>query len=305
MRHRLEYGLARLVFGLLGRAPRSSERLGATLGRLAHRLGWRRRVVEEQLGRAYPDRDETWVRRTARACFEHVGREWFTVPALVRLGLDEVRRRVELTEGGDELRAAFEEGRGVVVVSGHLGNWELAGSTLAALGYPVDAVWQRLKNRQLSYFVKQMRERLGIGLIERTDAWGRLMGSLAAGRVVAFVADQDARERGVFVPFFGRLASTHRAPALLALRAGAPFLLGGVRRVGARRYEAFVVRLEPPAGADVKEQVVALTRMWASELERRIRLSPEQYFWHHKRWKTVPPGTAAEGGGMNRQELRN
>jgi KDO2-lipid IV(A) lauroyltransferase len=226
-----------------------------------------------------------------------VGREWFTLPALARGGPEEVRRRVAFSEGRDAFVGAFEQGRGVVLVSGHFGNLELAGSALPAYGLPVDAVWQRLRNEPLSRFVEEIRERLGIGLIERGDAWDQLMDSLAAGRIVVFVADQDARSRGVFVPFFGRLASTHRAPALLALRAGAPFFLGGTQRIGQRRYKAWAVRLDPPAGVDGREQVLALTRMWTSELERRIRLSPEQYFWHHRRWKTVAPGTAPEGGG--------
>jgi KDO2-lipid IV(A) lauroyltransferase len=286
-----------LLFGLLGRAPELSERLGAALGRLAYRLGWRRRVVETQIAEAYPERDAAWVRATARACFEHVGCEWLTVPALVRGGLDEVRRRVEFQEGRAGLEAAFEAGRGVVMVSGHFGNWELAGSALAAFGFPVDAVWQRLKNRQLSRFVEETRERLGMGLIERSGAWDKLTGSLAAGRVVAFVADQDARTQGVFVDFFGRPASTHRAPALLALRVGAPFFVGGAQRIGPRRYRAWVVRLDPPQGLEIKDQVRELTRMWVSELERRIRVSPAQYFWHHKRWKTVPPGTAPPAAG--------
>ncbi len=287
----------RLVFGLLGRAPGLSERLGAGLGGLAHRLGWRRRVVESQLAQAYPESGDGWIRDTAKSCYKHLGREWFTVPALVRGGLDEVRRRVEFGEGREALQAAFEEGRGVVVVSGHFGNWELAGSVLAAFGFPVDAVWQRLKNESLGRFVEETRERLGMKLIERGHAWDRLSDSLAAGRVLAFVADQDARRSGVFVPFFGRLASTHRAPALLALRAGTPFFVGGAHRIEPRRYRAWIVRLEPPNGVDSRRQVLELTRMWTSELERRIRLSPEQYFWHHKRWKTVPPGTVPEAGG--------
>jgi KDO2-lipid IV(A) lauroyltransferase len=288
-----------LTFGLLGRVPGLSERLGATLGRLAYRIGWRRRVVEAQLAQAYPDRDEEWVRGTARSCYEHVGREWFTLPAFARGGPQEVHKRVVFSEGIDAFRAAFEEGRGVVAVSGHFGNWELAGSGLAAYGLPVDAVWQRLRNEPLSRFVAEIRERLGMGLIERSDAWDQLMDSLAAGRVVTFVADQDARSRGVFVPFFGRLASTHRAPALLALRAGTPFFVGGAHRIGQRRYQGWLVRLEPPAGIDSRQQVIELTRMWTSELERRIRLSPEQYFWHHRRWKTVPPGTAPKDGCIN------
>jgi KDO2-lipid IV(A) lauroyltransferase len=251
------------------------------------------------LALAFPEQDESWVRQTAKACFEHVGGEAFTLPRLLRSGLSEVRRRLEVIEGEEVLREAFAEGRGVVMVSGHFGNWELAGSALAALGYPVDAVMQRLKNAQLNRLIEEMRARLGMGLIDRVAAWDRYVDSLTAGRVVAFVADQDARKRGVFVPFFGRLASTHRAPALLALRARAPFLIGGTRRVGPQRYHGWIVRLDPRPALSTQDQVLDLTRRWAGELESRIRLSPEQYFWHHKRWKSQPPGTAPLGVGRN------
>ena len=267
------------------------DRFGGGLGRVAYRLGWRREVVERQLADAFPDRPGSWVAITARASFEHVGREIVTLAAMARQQLEEVHRRIEVFEGRESLADAFAEGRGIVVVSGHFGNWELAGSALPAFGYPTDAVMQGLKNRRLNRYVIALRNRLGIRLIDRVDAWDVLLESLRSGRVVAVVADQDARSRGVFVPFFGRPASTHRAPALLALRARAPFFVGGVCRVGPRRYHAWVVRLEPPQGLDIKEQVIELTRMWTAELERRIRVSPEQYFWHHKRWKTPPPGT--------------
>ncbi len=260
------------------------------MGELAYRLGWRRRVVEDQLARAFPDRDEAWVRDTARACFRHVGREALTLPTLLRRGLPEVRRRLEVIDGVDEFDRAIKAGKGVVIVTGHFGNWELAGSTIAALGYTVDAVMQRLKNRYLNRLLEDTRRRLGMGLIDRVDAWDRLTGSLEAGRVVAFVADQDARRHGIFVPFMGRPASTHRAPALLALRAGVPFFVGGARRVGPGRYHGWVVPLEAGGNANVKERVYELTRQWVAELEARVRLSPEQYFWHHKRWKTAPPG---------------
>ncbi len=116
--------------------------------------------------------------------------------------------------------------------------------------------------------------------------------SLAEGRVVAFVADQDARDKGVFIPFFGRPASTHRSPALLALRTGTPFFVGGAHRVGPRQYHAWTIRLDPAEGVDARDQVIDLTRRWVAEVERRVRLYPEQYFWHHRRWKWQPPGTA-------------
>lgn len=283
---------------MLARTPPGvGERLGQGLGGLAYRLGWRRRVVEDQLARAYPDERDEWIHDTAKACFRHVGREWLSVPLVTHRGVDEVCRRIVVFEGLEVLKAAYEEGRGLVVVSGHFGNWDLAGSWLAALGYPVDAVMQGLKNPKLTRFVKDFRRRLGMGLIDRASAWDRLTESVAAKRVVAFVADQDARSSGVFVPFFGRPASTHRAPALLALRMGAPFLVGGAHRTGPQEYYAWIVRIDLPEGTDVKQQVFELTRRWVAELERRVRLYPEQYFWHHRRWKTVPPGTDPAIGG--------
>ncbi len=236
---------------------------------------------------------------TARACFEHVGRELLGLPRVARRGLAEVRARIVEAEGLDLLREAYDEGRGLVVVTGHFGNWELAGASLPAFGFPVDAVMQAMRNPYLTGYVRRSRERLGMGLIDRADAWARLTRSLAAGRVVAFVADQDARGRGVFVPFLGRPASTHRAPALLALRARVPLLVGGVERVGRLRYRLWVKRLAPPARCGVGERVRELTRLWSQELERRVRLSPEQYFWHHKRWKTVPPGTDGPAAGIS------
>lgn len=281
--------------------PRTGERIGQALGGLAYQLGWRRRVVCDQLVRSFPDRDEPWIEETAKACFRHVGREWLTVPYFSKRGLDEVRHRIVKFEGRDVLAAAYDEGRGVVIVSGHFGNWELAGPALAAFGYPVDAVMQGLTNPRVNRFVQDVRRRNGMGLIDRAGAWDRLMESLAARRVVAFVADQDAREKGVFVPFFGKPASTNRAPALLALRNGAPFLVGGAHRVGPQRYHAWTVRVDPPAGMEIKDQVYDMTRRWIAELERRVRLYPEQYFWHHKRWKSIPPGTkAAEAGTRSR-----
>lgn len=271
--------------------------MGEGLGELAYRLRFRRGVVENQISAAFPEQNGEWVSATARASFRHVGREWLTVPYFTRRGLGEIDRRIVEFEGGDEYRAAYEEGRGVVVVSAHFGNWELAGSVLAAFGYPTDAVMQRLSNPGLNRFVKDLRNRNGMGLIDRAAAWDRLRASIAAKRVVAFVADQDARHRGLFVPFLGQPASTHKGPAVLALRTGAPFFVGGVHRVAPQQYHGWLIRLDPGQGADLGEQVMDLTRRWIGEVERRVRLYPEQYFWHHRRWKTKPPGTDPDGPG--------
>ena len=217
-----------------------------------------------------------------------------------------MKANVEFREGREELAEAFAEGRGVVMVTGHFSNWELAGAVMTAHGYPVDGVMQKLKNPWLNRYITTSRERLGIRLVDRGGAWNSLLEYLREGRIVAFVADQDAGRSGVFVPFFGRPASTHRAPALLALRGGAPLIVGGIRRVGPRRYVSWAKRLEPggAGGETPAERVESLTRRWVAELERQIRLSPEQYFWHHRRWKTRPAGTVARAVGTKTEKAR-
>jgi KDO2-lipid IV(A) lauroyltransferase len=274
------------------------EALGSTLGRAAYRIGWRRAVVEEQLARSFPDRDPHWIRATARACYEHVGREAVALAGFFQGDAHAIREAVVEFEGLGALRSALAEGRGLVIVTGHFGNWEVAGGAVAAHGLPIEAVMQSLTNPHLNRYVQRVRRRLGMGLIDRVEAWDRLRSGLRAGRIIAFVADQDARERGVFVPFFGRSASTHRAPALLAIRARAPFFFGGATRLAPRRYRVWAVRLEPASEGELRDRVVDLTRRWTEGLEARIRLSPEQYFWHHRRWKTRPQGTAPVGAGI-------
>jgi KDO2-lipid IV(A) lauroyltransferase len=194
-------------------------------------------------------------------------------------------------KGLDDLKAVARAGHGAIILTGHLGNWEMAGAAIAASGIDLDAVARGMANRRFEADLFEVREQLGIGLIDRDQALKGVLRSLRRGRVVAILGDQNASDGGVFVPFFGELAATARGPALFALRTGAPLFVGIlVREPGWRqRYTAELRRVEvPPTGnleADVRTLVVEYTR----ELERAIRRVPEQYFWHHRRWKTRPP----------------
>lgn len=124
--------------------------------------------------------------------------------------------------------------------------------------------------------------------IDRRRAPQLALRSLRAGRIVAFVADQDARGSGVFVPFFGRPASTHRGPALLALRAGSPLFLGYGIRLAPGRFLGHLERVEVDRGGEIDVAVDRLTAAFTAKLEEAIRRAPDQYFWHHRRWKTRP-----------------
>lgn len=304
LRHRLEYRAVRAARGLdrlLG--PQRSAALAAALGRFIYRrLRIRADVVEDQLRHAFPDRGEAWIRATARRSYEHLAREAMVMIRLSRLGREAVIEATEL-DGLDALRAALEEGNGALVVSGHMGNWEIGGAALAARGIPMDAVARRQANPLVDEMVNRARHRLGMTIIPMGGATERTLKSLRTGHVVGLVADQDARERGVFVPFFGRPASTHRGPALLALRSGAPVFSAAAVRQPEGHYRVRLRRVPIPeadTGEGTEERRVRdLTAALAAAVESAVREHPDQYLWHHRRWKTRPadedPGCTPEG----------
>lgn len=298
IRHRLEYWLvlgARWLDRLLG--PRASAALAAAVGRFAYRvLRIRAAVAEHQLRRAFPERDEEWIRAVARGAYEHLGREAVMLIRLSRLGREAIIEATDV-EGFDAFRAAVAEGNGALVVTGHLGNWEIGGAGVAARGVPLDAVARPQGNPLVDRLINDARERLGMTVVPLGGATKQVLRSLRAGRVVALVADQDARRRGAFVPFFGRPASSHRGPALLALRSGAPVFAAAATRLPDARYRIRLRRIPLPDIDDPARQEQQLTAALAAALESWVREDPDQYLWQHRRWKTRPPGTAAEGVG--------
>lgn len=292
LRHRLEFALFHVLCGMIVGLP---ER--AALG-LCSILGWlagvvlriRRRDVDRHLEIAFSDRDPAWRRRVARRSYRHFTREAAITVRLAGLDPGEVTKRTR-TEGFDELRKAVEAGTGAVLVSGHLGNWEVAGAAAAARGIPLDAVVHPQSNPLFDRYLVRMRSRLGLKVVVKNQARRLALRSLASGRLIAFVSDQNIRKGGVFVDFFGTAAATPRGPALVALRSGAPVFFGTAVRVPGwpSRYR---VKAEPvPVRRDVPtdEAIRDLTQRYTAILEQGVCEAPEQYFWHHRRWKTRPP----------------
>jgi Kdo2-lipid IVA lauroyltransferase/acyltransferase len=291
VRYGAEYGLIRLALALdrvLG--PERSDRLAAALGRLAYRrLRIRADVVEAHLRHAFPERDEAWVQATAAESYAHLGREGIAMLRLGRLGRDDVLAAVDAPPIVDEIVAGSAAGKGTVLVTGHVGNWEVAGAYIAARGVPIDAVVRRLKNPYFHRLITRARERLGLRLVTRGGATQVALDGLANGRSIGLAADQDARRGGIFVPFLGRPASTHRGPAVLAIRTGAPLYVGMAARKPDGRYHLMVQRIPIPEEGEFEDRVRKVTETWTQALEAAVREYPEQYFWHHRRWKTTPP----------------
>ena len=293
--HWVEFALVRALETAVSLLPeRAADRFGAGLGRTIHRLGIRQDVVAENLRMAYPDAGNEWLESTRQRTYEHLGRE---AAAMLRLSKLDARAVVDRTRavGWDQFEDALSLGRGVILVTGHYGNWELAAAAIASRGVPISAIARRQGNRIVDERLREVRRLLGVETIYQSQAISRVPRVLRANGVVGIVADQDARGAGIFVPFFGRAASTHRGPALFAIRSGAPILTCSARRLPGRdvRYEVVLETVPVIRTGDLERDVRNLTADLSARLERLIREEPEQYFWFHKRWKSRPedPGT--------------
>jgi KDO2-lipid IV(A) lauroyltransferase len=288
---RAEHLLLLVVSAVVRRLPeRMALALGAGCGWLAGSvLRIRRRVVADNLARAFPEASPSWRGRVGAACYRHLGREAVALLRLEGMHAAEVRERCAVS-GIEAVRDALAAGRGVLLLTGHLGNWEVGGAGLAARAVPLDVVARRQRNPLFEARLLRMRERLGMRVIYRHEATRAVLRSLREPRAVALVADQNAAVGGIFVDFFGTPAATVRGPGLLAARTDALVATAFVRRLeGPRaRYHLDIEPLSFERTGDPTEDLLALTRAYHTGLEAAIRAEPAQYFWFHRRWKTRP-----------------
>jgi KDO2-lipid IV(A) lauroyltransferase len=267
----------------------AARRTGRGLALLAHRpLQIRRGVVERQIADSFPDRDVAWVRDTARACYLHFGEE---IAALARPTPQRVERMLARAHDPAGLYASqrqlFEGGSGAIIVTGHIGNWELAGAYLAMAGVPVTAVVRRQRGAVDRRF-QRIRRAMGLEIVYQEEPARSLVQALRAGRTLTLVADQHAVRGGVPVPFLGRPASTFRGPARLAIACQVPLFFGALLRDG----DDYRVALERVDGEDGCPDDIDLTRSWVERLEKLVLQHPHQYFWFHRRWKLAALGTS-------------
>ena len=289
LRDRVTTGLARALIARV-RAARWPAVLaqGARLGDLGHALGLRRNVARENLARAFPQLEPAARARILREHYRELGRvciEYARLAELSRAAEGEVLTRIE---GLEHLMRARDEGRGAILLTGHFGSFELLGAWLARY-HPVDFVVQTLSNPGMDAWIRAERSAAGVGQIPIGAGMRGALAALRANRWVAMLADQDARSHGVFVPFFGRLASTPVGPASLSLRTGAPIVMGFDRRLPDGRHVLVVEPAVTITDPEASDAALRLTAAHTARLEARVREQPESWFWLHRRWKTPPP----------------
>ena len=294
--HTAEYLALRGTVAALNALPwQRAGRLGAGLGTLGFRpLGIRRDVVESQLRAAFPALDDREILRIARASYAHLGRTAIETALVPSLGRARIIDLFEKVTGWSHIEDGIRAGRGIILVTGHLGNWELGGAYLAARGMPVDAIVRHMANPRFDRYLNSTRASLGIRVVYDDQAVRLTPRALRDGRLVAFLADQGVRGlASTFVPFFGRLAKTPRGPAVFALRLDAPVLFGAAIRQPNGRYHMTFEPVEVTRTGDRERDTDDIVARYTLALERWVRIAPEQYLWQHRRWRRQPPGAPA------------
>lgn len=288
LRNRLELGAYLLLRGLFGLLPlRVAEALGRGAGRLYRLLdARRRRLVAENLARAFPEKGPDGLARLERAVFAHFGGLAAELLRCEKEPLESLLGRIEVV-GLEHARAAAASGRGVFFATPHLGNWEWAALVTGANGFPVTIVARPLDNPFLDARLTAMRERTGCRVVSKRDAARTLLKTLREGGIVGILADQRARPPdAVEVPFFGRPASTTTAVARFAEKTGALFLPVVCLRTGPGRYRLVYSEPVDPAALPESERAVApLTARVTALVESQVRAAPEQWLWLHDRWR--------------------
>jgi Kdo2-lipid IVA lauroyltransferase/acyltransferase len=299
LRKRIKRSVRSLIVGaairLLSLLPLGAAlALGGLLGRMAYLFaGKTRRLALGHLALAFPERSQAERAALARKMFVHLGRAAMEVVA-IRSYDAHLDSYVELVNG-DVLREVMARGKGMMFVTGHVGNWELLARRIARAGVPNAVIAKAGHDPRLNALAEEFRASGGVTTLwrENPDTGRAIIRTFRQGRALGLLIDQDTDVQGVFVPFFGRLAYTPRAAADLALRFGAPVVVGTIRRKPPGRGDGHLLEVvEIPFDANAQDreaEAIRLTAACSCALEAAIRRSPEEWVWMHERWKTRPP----------------
>lgn len=282
----IEYLALRFLYGVLGRLPYfPGNAIGRALGRGVGFLSSRRtQVAATNLRAAFPEEKPETIQAWTRGVWSELGASVWEFARLGVLSTEEFDREVRVV-GAEHLRVAHAQGKGVVLFTGHLGNWEYTSWATARAGFPTAVIARRMKNPFVNDWITALRERSGCEILMHKNAVRESFRHLSSGGLLGMLFDQRITAGGLQVPFFGRPAHTTGLPALVALRLGCPILPVRSWRENGR----LTVEMNPPLpiepGPSTPERVDAVTRQMTAVLEGWIRERPTQWLWIHDRWK--------------------
>ncbi len=238
------------------------------------------------LTQVYGEKGLPWIRRTARRCFVHLGK------ALLEVMLMSPRRVEQVVdiEGQENLRKALDRGKGVVYVTGHIGNWELMAHRVALLN-EVSVIAAPIKPEQVNDMIVGLRTGMGVRTIlrSRPGAARELIRTFRENRILGILIDQDTDVESAFVDFMGKPAWTPTAAASMAIKFRAPIVFGYIQRVKDDKHRIFIEGpLDLIETGDAEKDIITNTAMLTKKIEDVIRKNPEQWVWMHRRWRRQP-----------------
>ena len=253
-------------------------------------------LAADRLGIAMPEFDRDQREDLVLQSYEHLAMLAVELAVMPRyLTEDAWTDYVELGPLDEVIRPMIEESPSLLL-TGHCGNWETLGYTLALLGFRMHVLYRPLDLRPADAWLRQTRSRRGLELVDKFGAMHKLPDLLSAGESIGVVADQNAGDRGLQVPFFGRLASSYKSIGLMAIKNRAKIIVGHARRLPTNLNEEVNLkyrieihdRIDPEDWESQPDPLFYITARYRRAIERSVRSAPEQYLWMHRIWKSRP-----------------
>ena len=295
---RLQYVGLRIVHMMMHCWPiEANLRLAEFIGDFVYLIDRRHRLrAQQNIRLSFPHFSAERVDRLARESVRQMFMLFVEVLFTVRLvHINTFTKYVRLGDFKKSLELLMNH-RGLIMITGHHGNWEILGYVMAVLGFPTVSVARPLDNKYVNEWLLGVRERKGQRIIDKKGATTIVTETLDAKGTVGFIADQDAGKKGLFVDFFGRKASTYKSIGPLAMEYQVPVVIGYAERVNAK----FTFKIGssdiiyPEDWKNEEQPLQYITQRYTKAIETFVRDAPGQYLWVHRRWKTRPKGETAE-----------
>jgi len=280
----VEYVLFRLVIGTLSILPGILSRalIVGLFDLVGYRFGIRRKLAERQLRDVFPNLSTTEQKRIIRNVYKIMALNAVDV----FLTKDSVLFANSTFENSDYIKEALDRNKGVLLITGHFGNWEAPCRVLPMAGYGLAMITKKQRNTLFDDYTNAIRERQGATIIDMKSALKGVLKHTSHNDLIGILIDQNAGKKGVLVDFLGKPASNWKGTAKIALKYQIPIVPGFVIRSNDGSLIFRFEKMIDPAGlADNDENMLLVIKMMNQALEKKIKQYPEQWFWLHKRWK--------------------
>jgi len=244
--------------------------------------------MDANLKAAFPELSGLERDEIKKGVLRHFGRSLAEILSFDRKRADKLLSQVK-GHNLEVIHREMKKGKGCIILTAHLGNWELLGAFLTNCGFPVKVVATQAHNRKINELLVGLRKNQGVETIYRHDSPRQMLKALKNNSILGMLIDQDTKVDGVFVDFFGRPAYTARGPVVLSMATGAPVIPTFIRRKPDGGHEVFIE--EPVKMAKTKDRekdILDNTQKLSMVIEKYIRKYPDQWVWMHDRWQTRP-----------------